>query len=41
LQLSGSLGAALRRLGELDPVSLDVREPTLEEIFLEYYGDQE
>jgi ABC-2 type transport system ATP-binding protein len=41
LQLNGSLGAALRKLGEMNPVSLDVREPTLEEIFLEYYGDQE
>ena len=41
LQLNGGLGAALRQLGELNPVSLDVREPTLEEIFLEYYGDAE
>jgi ABC-2 type transport system ATP-binding protein len=41
LQLNGSLGAALRKLGEMNPVSLDVREPTLEEMFLEYYGDQE
>ena len=41
LQLSGSLVQALRALGELDPVSLDVREPTLEEIFLDYYGDQQ
>jgi ABC-2 type transport system ATP-binding protein len=28
----------LRALGEADVVRLDVREPTLEEIFLDYYG---
>ncbi len=40
LQLTGSLGPALKHLAEANPVSLSVREPTLEEIFLEYYGDQ-
>jgi len=40
LQLNGSLGPALRQIADAGPVSLDVREPTLEEIFLEYYGDQ-
>jgi ABC-2 type transport system ATP-binding protein len=42
LQLSGDtgLGPVLRRLAEADPVALGVREPSLEEIFLEYYGDR-
>ncbi len=42
LQLSGgaSLGPVLRLLAESDPIALSVREPSLEEIFLEYYGDQ-
>jgi ABC-2 type transport system ATP-binding protein len=41
LQLTGGtgLGPVLRRLADADPVALGVREPTLEEIFLEYYGD--
>jgi ABC-2 type transport system ATP-binding protein len=39
LQLN-ALGPALRKLADMDPVSLEVREPTLEEIFLDYYGDQ-
>jgi ABC-2 type transport system ATP-binding protein len=28
----------LRALGEADVARLDVREPSLEEIFLDYYG---
>jgi ABC-2 type transport system ATP-binding protein len=42
LQLTGGagLGPVLRRLAEADPVALGVREPSLEEIFMEYYGDQ-
>jgi ABC-2 type transport system ATP-binding protein len=28
----------LRALGEADVVRLDMREPSLEEIFLDYYG---
>jgi ABC-2 type transport system ATP-binding protein len=41
LQLTGGagLGPVLRRLAEADPVALGVREPSLEEIFMEYYGD--
>jgi len=41
LQLTGGagLGPVLRRLADADPVALGVREPSLEEIFLEYYGD--
>jgi ABC-2 type transport system ATP-binding protein len=41
LQLAGGagLGPVLRRLADADPVALGVREPSLEEIFLEYYGD--
>ena len=38
LALTGPPGAVLRALGEADVVRLDVREPTLEEIFLDYYG---
>ena len=38
LQMSGELGPALRLLAEADPAALAVREPSLEEIFLEYYG---
>ena len=38
LELSGPPGAVLRALGEADVVRIDVREPTLEEIFLDYYG---
>jgi ABC-2 type transport system ATP-binding protein len=38
LALTGPPGAVLRALGEADVVRIDVREPTLEEIFLDYYG---
>jgi ABC-2 type transport system ATP-binding protein len=38
LALTGPPGAVLRALGEADVLRLDVREPTLEEIFLDYYG---
>jgi len=38
LSLVGPPGAVLRVLGEADVVRLDVREPSLEEIFLDYYG---
>jgi ABC-2 type transport system ATP-binding protein len=29
----------LRALGEADVARIDVREPSLEEIFLDYYGE--
>jgi ABC-2 type transport system ATP-binding protein len=38
LSLTGPPGAVLRMLGEADVGRLDVREPSLEEIFLDYYG---
>lgn len=38
LQLSGPLGPALKLLADADPSALGVREPSLEEIFMEYYG---
>jgi polyether ionophore transport system ATP-binding protein len=38
LTLTGPPGPALRRLAAGDLVSLQLREPSLEEIFLEYYG---
>ncbi|MGY1664922.1 ATP-binding cassette domain-containing protein [Geodermatophilus sp. SYSU D00696] len=38
LALTGPPGAVLRALGEADVVRLDVREASLEEIFLDYYG---
>jgi ABC-2 type transport system ATP-binding protein len=38
LELTGRPGPVLRALGEADVVRLDVREPSLEEIFLDYYG---
>ncbi|MGY2083533.1 ATP-binding cassette domain-containing protein [Blastococcus sp. SYSU DS0539] len=38
LSLSGPPGAVLRALGDADVAHLQVREPTLEEIFLDYYG---
>jgi ABC-2 type transport system ATP-binding protein len=38
LALTGPPGPVLRALGEADVVRLDVREPSLEEIFLDYYG---
>jgi ABC-2 type transport system ATP-binding protein len=41
LVLTGPPGAALRRLATDDLVAVDVREPSLEEIFLEYYGQGE
>ncbi|GAA3153586.1 ABC transporter ATP-binding protein [Blastococcus jejuensis] len=39
LSLTGPPGAVLRALGEVDVERLDVREPSLEEIFLDYYGE--
>jgi ABC-2 type transport system ATP-binding protein len=39
LSLTGPPGPVLRGLGEADVVRLDVREPSLEEIFLDYYGE--
>lgn len=39
LSLTGPPGAVLRALGEADVERLDVREPSLEEIFLDYYGE--
>jgi ABC-2 type transport system ATP-binding protein len=38
LSLTGPPGPALRALAGLDVVRLDVREASLEEIFLDYYG---
>jgi ABC-2 type transport system ATP-binding protein len=38
--LSGPPGPALQWLAAHDPVSVRVREPSLEEIFLRYYDDQ-
>jgi polyether ionophore transport system ATP-binding protein len=38
LEVTGPPGAVLRALGEADVERIDVREPTLEEIFLGYYG---
>jgi ABC-2 type transport system ATP-binding protein len=38
LELTGPPGPVLRALGEADVLRLDVREPSLEEIFLDYYG---
>ncbi len=38
LALTGPPGPVLRALGDADVVRLDVREPSLEEIFLDYYG---
>ena len=37
--LTGPPGPALRELAACDVASLAVREPTLEEIFLDYYGE--
>ena len=39
MSLAGPPGPVLRALGEADVVRLDVREPSLEEIFLHYYGE--
>ena len=38
--LNGSPASALRALATADIATLAVREPSLEEIFLDYYGDQ-
>ncbi|WP_305852271.1 ABC transporter ATP-binding protein [Blastococcus sp. PRF04-17] len=38
LALTGPPGPVLRALADADVVRLDVREPSLEEIFLDYYG---
>jgi ABC-2 type transport system ATP-binding protein len=38
-QLAGPPGDALRALAGSDVIALSVREPSLEEIFLDYYGD--
>ncbi len=38
LSLTGPPGAVLRALADVDVTRLEVREPTLEEIFLDYYG---
>ncbi|MGX5654579.1 ABC transporter ATP-binding protein [Geodermatophilus nigrescens] len=38
LSLSGPPGAVLRALADADVTRLQVREPSLEEIFLDYYG---
>jgi len=37
--LTGSPVAALRALAAADITALAMREPTLEEVFLAYYGD--
>jgi ABC-2 type transport system ATP-binding protein len=39
LSLAGPPAAALRAIAVADVTSIDVREATLEEIFLEYYGE--
>ncbi|GAB3326353.1 ABC transporter ATP-binding protein [Geodermatophilus aquaeductus] len=38
LSLTGPPGPVLRALGDADVARLEVREPSLEEIFLDYYG---
>jgi ABC-2 type transport system ATP-binding protein len=40
LTLTGAAGPALSRLATADLASLQLREPSLEEIFLEYYGKE-
>jgi ABC-2 type transport system ATP-binding protein len=40
LALTGPPGPVLRALADAEVVRLDVREPTLEEIFLDYYGQE-
>jgi ABC-2 type transport system ATP-binding protein len=40
LSLTGPPGPALRAIAAADVTALQVREPTLEEIFLEYYGQE-
>jgi ABC-2 type transport system ATP-binding protein len=37
--LTGPPGAALRTLAEADVTALTIREPSLEEMFLDYYGE--
>jgi ABC-2 type transport system ATP-binding protein len=39
MSLTGPPGPVLRALSEADVLRLDVREPSLEEIFLDYYGE--
>jgi ABC-2 type transport system ATP-binding protein len=39
LSLVGAPGPVLRALADADVARLDVREPSLEEIFLDYYGE--
>jgi ABC-2 type transport system ATP-binding protein len=39
LSLVGPPGAVLAALADADVIRLDVREPSLEEIFLDYYGE--
>jgi ABC-2 type transport system ATP-binding protein len=39
LSLIGPPGAVLRALAEADVARLEVREPSLAEIFLDYYGE--
>jgi ABC-2 type transport system ATP-binding protein len=39
LSLIGPPGAVLGALADADVARLDVREPSLEEIFLDYYGE--
>ena len=39
LALTGPPGPVLRALGEAEVARIDVREPSLEEIFLDYYGE--
>ena len=39
MTLAGPPGPVLRELVDLDVVGLDVREPSLEELFLDFYGD--
>jgi ABC-2 type transport system ATP-binding protein len=39
LALTGPPGSVLRALGDAEVARIDVREPSLEEIFLDYYGE--
>jgi ABC-2 type transport system ATP-binding protein len=39
LSLVGAPGPVLRALADAEVARLDVREPSLEEIFLDYYGE--
>ena len=39
LSLTGPPGPVLRALGDADVARLEMREPSLEEIFLDYYGE--